>query len=87
MTYTFNGIQLPDNLRDSIDRYVEHGVPTGGFLEACIDNDLREACGRADHINIHKLPVIVAYLYNHTPSGCWGFEGAHDAWCEKQRTA
>lgn len=83
--YSFRGMVLPEHLRDSLYRYIVTGCPTGGFLQACIDNDLREACGRADENSLRILPVIVAYLYNECPSTCWGFEGAHDAWIETKR--
>lgn len=76
--------KIPDDLKASIDRYVETGCPTGGFLEACIDNNLSEAVGRADERNIRLLPEIVSYLYNHCPSGCWGKAGARKAWTEKK---
>ena len=61
----------PDVL-DSLKRYIEHGIPTGGFLEAVLSNDLREAIGRADDYNMRTLPEIVSWIYNEAPSGCWG---------------
>lgn len=60
------------HLIPSFDRYVQHKIPTGGFLEACLRNDLKEAVGRADNQNIRLLPEIVAYMYNELPSDCWG---------------
>ena len=78
--YYFRGLIVPSHLIESIDAYVETGRPTGGFLQACIDNDLREACSRADNDNLPIIPAIVAYLYNECDSGCWGFKGAHDQW-------
>ena len=84
--YVAHGAILPDPIRESIDAYVKYGRPTGGFLEAVIENDLTEAWGRADHINIKLIHVIVDYLYNECPSTCWGKAGAFDAWiAEKER--
>ncbi len=80
MSYTFYGMALPRDIEESIKRYVNDGVPTGGFLEACIENDLKEAVGRADMVNIRIIPTIVAYLYNETPAGCWGYKGAFEKW-------
>ena len=77
--------RIPAHLKESIDRYVETGCPTGGFLEACIDNDLREAIGRAGDQNMRLLPEIVSYLYNDCPSDCWGKKGAFANWIEKRR--
>lgn len=83
-TYIFRGMVLPHDVQESIDNYVRYGIPTGGFLEACIDNDLREACATADENNLPIIPAIVAYLYNECPFGSWGFEGAHNRWVEKK---
>ena len=85
MSYTFRGLTLPDELEASIRRYVDQGIPTGGFLQACIENDLMEACGRADEQNIHLLPVIAAYLHNKTPVGCHGEKGDMKRWIERIR--
>jgi hypothetical protein len=62
----------PEHLRASIDAYVKDGRETGGFLRAVLENDLREAIGRADHVNVWLLPHIVSYLYNRVPSHVWG---------------
>ena len=78
--YVHRGIKLPEHIKESLDAYVQTGRPTGDFLRACIDNDLRMACGRADEQNLGLLAVIVAYLYNECAAECWGKRGAHDAW-------
>jgi hypothetical protein len=67
-----NGDMCPPNLRASIDDYVNLGQPTGGFLRAVLENDLRRAIEKADHINVWLIPHIVAYLYNNVPSLVWG---------------
>lgn len=87
MSYEFNGFVLPDETKDSIDRYVKHGIPTGGFLEACIENDLSEAVARADFKNMRALPAIVAYLYNECPCNCWGRAGVFGEWIDYHRAA
>lgn len=84
MSYTFREMVVPDRILDSIINYIESGVPTGGFLEAVINNDLSEACGRADPENLTILPAIVAFLYNHAPTECWGFATAHNRWVKKK---
>lgn len=85
MSYTFHGIRLPDELKASIDRYVSAGIPTGGFLQACIENDLREAVGRADFHNMHVLPAVIGYLVNEVPSPCWGYRGVFKNWIDLKR--
>ncbi len=85
MSYTFRGLTLPPHLEASLRRYVEDGVPTGHFLQACIENNLIEAVGRADEESLAALPAIVGYLVNECPAYCWGFEGAMRRWQETRR--
>ncbi len=85
MAYVFRGVTLSDDLRDSIDRYVEQGVQTGGFLQACIENNLCEAIGRADESSLAMLPAIVGYLYNEVDQRCWGRPGVFAEWINLKR--
>lgn len=71
---------VPDHLRGGIFRYIEQGIPPGSFLTAVIHNDLREAIGQADHINILALPTIVAWFHNNAPAVCWGSKAQMQAW-------
>lgn len=64
----------------SLDRYIYEGVPTGDFLRAVLENNLRESIGRADQDNLTMLPHIVAWLYNEAPSKCWGAPTKVDEW-------
>ena len=68
----------------SIDRYVEHRIPTGGFLEAVLSNDLMGAVGRADAGNLRDLHEICSYVYNRIPSGCWGSPEKVRAWLNRE---
>ena len=63
---------LPEHMRGAARRYIETGIPPGSFLQAVICNDLREALGRADHINAANMQDIVGFFYNEAPSQCWG---------------
>ena len=72
--------RIPSHTLGGLQRYIEHGVPTGGFLEAVLSNNLRGACERADDLNQHALFEIVSWLYNDAPSGCWGSPAKHEAW-------
>lgn len=76
---------IPGYMHGGIIRWYENGIPPGGFLTAVIDNDLREACGRADDTNRHCLFNYMQWFYNHAPAGTWGFEGATDEWCAKMQ--
>lgn len=66
----------PQGVRESLDAFVNVGRPVGDFLRAVLENDLREAIGRADHVNIRMLPHIVAYVRNEVPSAMWGSRDA-----------
>ena len=70
----------PNNSGESFKRYVEHKVPTGGFLRALLENDLREAFGRADYINVGLIQAYVSWMYNNLPSACWGSKENVAAW-------
>ncbi len=74
---------LPPFTKQQIDQYVEQRIPPGGFLYAVLANDLFEAVAKADDINIHCLNDIVKYIYNDTPSVCWGSPEAVKDWLER----
>lgn len=80
MSYEFRGIVMDEDIKESIDRYANHGVPTGGFLQACIENNLSEAVGRADDRHMAMIPAIVGYLYNEVDRRCWGRAGVFGEW-------
>jgi hypothetical protein len=63
---------IQDETAASLRRYADEGVPTGGFLQAVLANDLFEAVGRADDFNGRALPEICKYVYNEMSSACWG---------------
>jgi hypothetical protein len=72
---------LPEHMRGPVDRYINHGIPPGGFLEAVICNDLAGAVARADHINRHRLVDIVRYMMWFAPANCWGGVPQYAEWC------
>ena len=72
-------------IKESLTRYVENKIPPGGFLCAVLENDLKEACARADDVNRYRLFEIVAYCYNHIPSACWGSREAVINWLKEER--
>ncbi len=63
---------MREDLYGALERYLNHGIMPGSFMTAVLENNLMEACGRADHENIRNLPNIVGYIYNHIPSSSWG---------------
>jgi hypothetical protein len=83
--YTFRGFYIPDYMMDGIKRYIQKGIRPGHFLTAIITNDLSEACGRADDVNLRQIPAYVGYFYNEAPSHCWGSQEKMDRWMMKFR--
>jgi len=71
---------MNSNIKDSLDRYVSDGVPTGGFLYAVLTNNLMDAFGRADEENRYDLFDICSYVYNKMPGSCWGSKEIVDEW-------
>ncbi len=72
--------RLPRHMVEAITNYVVLGRPVGDFLYAVLSNNLMEAVGRADDLNIKKLREWVQFLYFAAPSKCWGSPEAIKAW-------
>lgn len=70
--YGNNVFIIPEYMRPGLIRYIESRVEPGSFLRAVLENDLYLACGKADENNIKNLPAYIYFLYNFTPTGCWG---------------
>jgi len=68
------------DIKETLDRYINNKIPTGGFLHAVLSNDLAEACMRADSLNKHRLFEIVSYIYNNLPIDSWGSNEKVDKW-------
>lgn len=79
--YDYN---IPAHTKDALDRWVEHGLMPGGFLEAVLTNDLFGAVGRADSLNLPAIKDICSYIYNELPSNCWHSPEAIREWQEKK---
>jgi hypothetical protein len=65
-------MDIPVHMINSLVEYIMVGRPVGHFLTAVLSNDLKEACNRADEENQKRLYEYVAFLYNYTPTTCWG---------------
>ena len=78
---------LPPHIRPGVQRYIEQGGHVGGFLTAVIENNLKEAFGRADAINRERLFDIVTFFHNEAPSECWGSPEAMAKWMQHQGMA
>jgi len=60
------------DIKEALDRYVQHRIPPGGFLRAVLENDLMGAMGRADVINRENIFKICKYIYNELPGDTHG---------------
>jgi hypothetical protein len=76
---------VPKELIESLDRYAEHGIPTGDFLKAVLANDLYQAVLRADPENEKRLRDIVVHVVHAMPAECWGSWEKVGAWIEKHK--
>ena len=68
----YDNALLPEHMQAPMQRYMEQGIHPGDFLIAVLNNDLREAVYRADHVNRAALADIVQWLYNEAPGHSWG---------------
>lgn len=71
-SYNFQEFYIPERMMGGIHRYINGRVKPGRFLTAVLQNNLTEACTKADNENMRNLPAYVAYLYNEAPEICWG---------------
>ena len=62
----------PNTLR-SLNNFIMDGCPHGGsFISSVLENDLKGCVSNGDDSNLEMLTVIVKYLCNRAPMGCWG---------------
>ena len=78
--FVFHCQTIDEATGEELTRYLRHHCPTGSFLEAVISNNLKEACARADDVNLWRLPLLVAYLYNEAPMLAWGSRDQYKDW-------
>jgi hypothetical protein len=74
---------IESNMKEALDRYIEHGILPGDFLTAVLENNLSESFGRADEWNRQNLFQIVRYIYNEIPMDAWGSREKVRAWVNK----
>ncbi len=75
---------VPDHMIDAFEFYVFHRIEPGSFLTAVLENNLMEAIGRADHINIMHLKEIASFVYNCIPASCHGSPQKVSNWLHPQ---
>lgn len=78
-----DSLNIPPEIKASIDGHVMSGKPTGSFVQAVLENDLKTAVLKADEANYLLLGAIIGYCCNELPVVCWGSEDAVAAWARK----
>jgi len=71
---------VPLSLHAGLVEYFAARRPTGGFLQAVLENNLRQASARADPFNGPYLVAIMLFLNNYVPATSWGSVGEVEAW-------
>lgn len=71
---------LPEHMVGGMKRYLFDRIEPGSFLMAVLVNDLKEAVGRADHINKQRLGDIVMFCANGLPNIAWGSKEKVEKW-------
>ena len=82
MPLDFSGYNIPDHTQSALTKYIEQGIPTGGFLNAVLRNNLADAMATADTFNMYYLKDIVTWVWNHALSNSWGDTPTINAWLE-----
>jgi hypothetical protein len=76
----FAEYNIPEHMWDALKLWITDAIEPGSFLTAVLCNDLKEAIGRADDVNINHLKDFVRFLYWEVPSACWGSIEKVQAW-------
>jgi|SRR6185436_6091309 len=73
---------VPVSLHAGLIEYFAARRPTGSFLRSVLENDLSQACARADDINRWHLVEVVTFLHGSCPGTAWGSPEKVTAWLE-----
>lgn len=77
--YSFNGVQLPDELFNEIHAYVyEHKRPRE-FISAVIEMNMVKAINSCLY-DIGILQAVIGYFHNETTFACYGSKEKMDIW-------
>ena len=74
--------KVPENMHDSIIRYILFGTHPGGFFRAVLANDLMESARRADPDDLKALPAFAHFLHNYTYIEMYGSLEKMKHWME-----
>lgn len=63
--------------------YVFFGTPTGDFLRCLFSNDLIGVFSHADTTNRANIELWSSWIFNNTPSDCWGSAQIYSDWIHR----
>jgi hypothetical protein len=58
---------LPANHVKTLERFLEHGIHPGDFMERVLENNLVGAVAHADEVSKQYLCSLVMFISNHLP--------------------
>ena len=70
-------------MQQSVDGYIDQGLPVGSFLYWLLANNLQKACAHADDTNKRLIFEWVQWLWTHAPATCWGSEDKVNGWLDR----
>ena len=71
---------IPESLYESLERYVDVGIPPGSFTRAVLENNFLDAVIKADGDNIKILRDIGMFIKNYMPTASYGSPVAVENW-------
>tara|TARA_R110000803_G_scaffold75124_5_gene139423 strand:- start:855 stop:1136 length:282 start_codon:yes stop_codon:yes gene_type:complete len=71
---------VPSHLLDGLERYGEHGIRTGRFLQSVLENNLVETIVRADTESRVALLSLVRFVWNEMPAASVGSPAKVEEW-------
>jgi hypothetical protein len=74
---------MTEQSKESLYNYFVHGLEPGSFMMAVLSNDLYDAAGRADFVNINLLGEYAKWLVNNAPYGSYGDRDTVRGWLRK----
>lgn len=75
------------HLADGLERYLRDRIATGSFLRAVLENDLKEAIGRAHpSFTMEQMKFLIEMLNNYFPGSAFGSPDKVASWLQKDET-
>lgn len=71
---------IPSSLHPGLCRYFNGGVPTGSFLESCLEGNKEKAKRLADPNNLPHISAIIEWFAMNAPTNSWGSKEKRLAW-------